>query len=1645
MDEAIREQADRLESMGVEFIPWDAERINELLRDQPRLVARFFGEQWVAPFCGQAHASSVPDSQLSQIEFRFLRTELHSLYQAAFVAVASLRPNDGAQLVMLDAVPRPEDTADYWAEVGSSIDAVVQDSSSEDAANSSESPPNVLSATYRSRRSLRSIRLLLSDRRGLPEINGAMPADDWFAGGNRNLLIGAPGAGKSSLLRYIATDLLADEPTSVAMQRSHGDRLPVWLPFGFLCHHLDANDSNSLATAVEAWLTSHARPDLYPLVARALEDDRLLLLIDGIDEWTTESTAGNALAKLETFLGHTEAAVILTSRPYAVARLPFNLIWRKADLAPLDSGQQFLIAQQHLVPGNYTRESESPSVHSWSKSNVQPFIAQISAVPELEAFARTPLLLALLARIWRGEPLPGRRFDLYDLIIRMLVDTHPKMRARASTAATRPLHSKDFLVLIQAVAYRLKVDEVPHPIPAKTMQKFMVDALADEEILGYDKRDAYLIAACAMEMAEDEFGLLVPQGAKHVGFVHRIVGDHLAGRHLAELSTEIQLDAFVEMHGDPAWSDVLLAALNSQPNKHIVAQFVDSIVNRATTSRAEPWPRGIEASHAVWEFIGATLASDVNLAPRKTRELLGFVVDEIESSPFLSYRASLISILVDAAVIPSNWGDLLPIFRRWLDVTRPNPSEAVWAMAELPEELNDRVRKITIQSMRHEDSSVRSAAVKTFAVRYGTVRSTGTEVCSANNRPVDADLVEVIRSGPDARTQTAALMALVDGWPEDEVTWEHVEWARTTSKSNLRTGALFAIANRDQVTPLRELFDARDFGFVMNYLRHERELVDDHDWTAMNSTLVTRAVTESSDEQKGEFAEFALTTLRQRPLGEGNRQMCWQLACGPLNSHNELRDWVIGELNPEDGRTPLVLYNLNLIPDAWLEHEPMVRALTDQADTLLQRSWRGYFELSRRLPAVPVRDALMGALNGFRPIRAARELVERFGQDPKVVQEIENRFEADESASALAPIAIKCLGPKSGFARVYELLRSFNVRNPETADEPHVVVAVAVAQGWYELRQIANQTENNPLIEPGLAASILKEYNEKDVAAACMAVPTRKGLGWHISEIIRTWPSHCIDYTLEVLHRSDHITNGLADPIHSMALRAHANQPSPRSAEVLELAIDLLTPLPPELREVLAHDLCRASITPAQLIQAAHTWMNDPDQGVRRTIAVGTTQAFLSEYQQGDYPSPEFASWKNLVRAQLCAYGPNYEEDRQIAWICMLLLRAPELLDGQFETVGEATPPAVRLTDVFGNPDELLVDLILQEWDLLSRHLGEPPLQRLSSARATTETDESKVLLNLMAAVSVSPAFAEFIEQRIAAEESKDTISSTRQLVSTTPGYVGHLIATQGQTTANYRRVFKASCEGSNGNHFSNRERWAFTHLIDHWDITDADKQAILRQAETTNDGSSDHMHSDGLGEFGDGSVARAAHDVLYPHSNVAQRRLHLLIQWFGQSSSAQPDSEPFTWLEAIVLTFMSTPAEHLPLLIERVFHLRRLEVSREPMWKFTTPLLRRLATDAEAVESLISALNGLPSIESSPLFNDPALVPGQELAAATRRTFLFARFLKEAGKLTSEHLSTAIAGLRTGDPRTVVADPFASCAGPVSTLGAALTDGLTD
>lgn len=85
----------------------------------------------------------------------------------------------------------------------------------------------------------------------------------------------------------------------------------------------------SLPSAVKIWFRKFDVSDaLLVLILRCLDEQKALLLIDGLDEWFDESAARSTLALLTTFIKTKGLPAILTGRPRGLARLgALDPIW----------------------------------------------------------------------------------------------------------------------------------------------------------------------------------------------------------------------------------------------------------------------------------------------------------------------------------------------------------------------------------------------------------------------------------------------------------------------------------------------------------------------------------------------------------------------------------------------------------------------------------------------------------------------------------------------------------------------------------------------------------------------------------------------------------------------------------------------------------------------------------------------------------------------------------------------------------------------------------------------------------------------------------------------------------------------------------------------------------------------------------------------------------------------------------------------------------------------------------------------------------------------------------------------------------------------------------------------------------------------
>ena len=1580
LDTAVRAQTERLARLKITFVPWGVQEVSALLKEQPRIVDDFFGRPWVERFCGRNGAREVANN-LSHHDSRELRVGLRDLYRGVFHAQGGVHlPDDterNQRFVILDVSP--------YRQQPDVLDAERADATSEgqpSAQTAIDGHTFVASRLRGRRQSFRVARDLLNTATGsTTAAPGAVAADEWLAGGDYQLLIGRPGAGKSSLLRFAAGDLLAAEPQSVALQREHATDLPVWLPFGFLCRHLEASTENSLVSAAEAWLKSQSATHLWPLVQRALDDDRLLLLVDGIDEWSDVGSAERALGILEAFLGRTNASAILSTRPFAVDRLNWRLPWEHAEIRPLTDDQRRTIAAGILlaVPQH---EGNSPAEPTW-RAGVDSFLRQLVSTPELAELSRSPLFLTLLAATWQGEPLPRERFRIYARLVELLIEKHPQLRQRASHADGGLLSASEVTTLFAAVAYRLRVKSPSGAVTQTEMRKLIVESMIDDEVLGYERADARRIAAAVLTMAEEEFGLIVSQGAGAVGFLHRVVHDHLAGQYLATLASDQQVEAVRRFVHDPAWRDVLLALLTAQVSPHATELLFTAVLDAGD----RPW-----ADVDGYELLTEALAAGVRLTPRSMTAYSDRLVERIETHPSLRHRANLITALVGTLASHSARSHLFPIIRRWLTAPRPDPSPTMWALRDL-EIADDTAAEYLFWGIRHPGDSVKVNAAVATAHRFG-------------GEPGLVDrLVAFTESGPDSATQAAALLALGKGWPTSPEAARLTDWARRQPSVPLRLVGLHLLQCG---TPAGDawLFRPEERDWLLSLLHREDSFRGP--WPIAD--LVNTAATGDAA-----AADFALETLTTNGRDGGDRWLAWSLACNAFAGDDRFKNWVAAEL-AEPEKRGLILYDASMIPQLWCADPAFALALTQYVDAKLKEPGPSPItDLVTGLPPDDARAVLLRNLDTWRPYATARTLAHEYGTYEDARTALSGRLRGDyQRAAPLAGVAIDVLGPKDGFGVLVPLLRQGEGQGPT---ESQVVVAAAVADAWKRLDEVVRKGGD----EGEAAREVLASYDPAELAALCTAVSPHY-LMWHVPGVIAAWPRQPAvqEFAEKLIHDPAPIAAGIPDTIPVAILRAYSGGNDTRSGGIVDKVLSVYRHLEPELREVLAFELTRSSLAATDLVATLSEWRCEPDNEVRRNAFIGLIQAIKRDQEAHDAArgagtiTAEMTWLREEIKENLCAYGPELDEYRQLAWIGMLMLGDLGLSEGMRETVGYSGQlPGVNLDLLHdGDLDQVLVELVAQNWQRLHDHFGEELFERLNSTserqRRTGSEQRRHVMSALATVASRYPAIAETL--RTEAEIDPALRQDQRFLLWAkgenrgSEAVLHALVATLGQAAL---RIHDPVVDA-----LLDRDSWTVPD--------DAFKAALT-----------DDATSAGSRRVYDGAKL-AAYVQLFPADSVSIAAGRDLESWFRSDSTSRA---PRVWDDTLAIAFATGGARDLPAIVTRVHTRLRMGIPDLYLPMFTKPLLRRLRQDANAVEALRSALIDPMSIpEESPIFAgswDPIADACPDLQPPQRR-YLFALVLRQAGLLTWQDADATAADLESTSPDTVVHNPFTDHEGPL-------------
>ncbi len=437
----------------------------------------------------------------------------------------------------------------------------------------------------------------------------------------RVVLLGDPGAGKSTFVRYLALSL-ADPSTSLPRTPFKG-YVPLLIE---LKSYEAARREQQCPTFLEfSELLSRSEGlglDKEPLHQYLSDDGRAVVLFDGLDEIFDPAHRAAVTRQIAAFaMRYPRVTVVVTSRiigysPTTLADAGFAHV----TLQDLDSKQI-----TNFLTGWYALALHDRPADAGQRKN--RLVAAIKDSRSIGEMAGNPLLLTILAIIGRHQELPQDRWKVYDYAATVLVERWD---------VNRHLHDErlpigfvaedDKKELLRRVALRMQTGtgHGGNYLTADELRREFEGYLQDR--FRRDPADAAIIAQAMIRQFRERNFILSRYGGELYGFVHRAFLEFFcaeAFRWQFEKDRVIDLDhlkneVFSRHWNDPSWREVL-RLIAGIIHERWMGQIVTFLVDEIDL----PWPWKFE-SRLPWNVALAAqclaerrVVADLDLAFRR--------------------------------------------------------------------------------------------------------------------------------------------------------------------------------------------------------------------------------------------------------------------------------------------------------------------------------------------------------------------------------------------------------------------------------------------------------------------------------------------------------------------------------------------------------------------------------------------------------------------------------------------------------------------------------------------------------------------------------------------------------------------------------------------------------------------------------------------------------------------------------------------------------------------------------------------------------------------------------------------------------------------------------------------------------------------
>lgn len=271
------------------------------------------------------------------------------------------------------------------------------------------------------------------------------------------VILGDPGSGKSTTLKYLAYTICAHRTDSYQLQAY----IPIYIKATEYAKYL-SDKGRSLSEFIIDINTKYGL-----LFSESLENNKLIVLIDGLDEINITNQRHNIVERINSFIAqYPEIKIIVSSRivGYKETRLSSYFFHFEVD--------KFSDKQIYLFLNNWYSSISSYSNNSLEivSGEAKKLYLSIKQNESVYRLACNPLLITIIALIYyQGNKLPEKRVSLYEIATSTLLDNWVKLRANEKNNIDKEI----LIELLAIVAFHIHEHYSSGLIPEKELRDIL--------------------------------------------------------------------------------------------------------------------------------------------------------------------------------------------------------------------------------------------------------------------------------------------------------------------------------------------------------------------------------------------------------------------------------------------------------------------------------------------------------------------------------------------------------------------------------------------------------------------------------------------------------------------------------------------------------------------------------------------------------------------------------------------------------------------------------------------------------------------------------------------------------------------------------------------------------------------------------------------------------------------------------------------------------------------------------------------------------------------------------------------------------------------------------------------------------------------